>query len=273
MTSTAAAPAPHRYEYPVQLDSGTAPAQVVNLVGAGRRVLEFGCGPGSITRNLQAQGCTITGVDVDPTALEKVAEFCVSTHSLDLNSADWSPLARPADGYERVVAADVLEHLYDPLGSLRRMIGYLAPEGRMVISVPHAGHACLLGCLMAGDFQYRDWGLLDRTHIRFFGLSNIDKLLEDAGLATLQVRYVLKPPEDTEFKSLWLTLPRYWRQTLECADHAHVYQVVVEACRREQLPHGAQSLSVAKSLPSSEVARAQTASSLTNRLKVCLSPT
>ncbi|MDZ4313722.1 MAG: class I SAM-dependent methyltransferase [Azonexus sp.] len=220
----------HLYEYSVDPESHTAGAFVVEFVGTGRHVLEVGCGPGSITRVLAtAQQCRVTGVELDPDAIEKVTPFCDAVIRADLNSPDWPGLVSDKAPFDVVVAADVLEHLYDPWKVIGRMARLLGPEGFLVISLPHACHAAVASCLIDGDFQYRDWGLLDRTHIRFFGLANMQTLFERGGLKIVDYRFVIKPPEETEFAASWARLPASLRRTLGNVPHADIYQVVIKA--------------------------------------------
>jgi 2-polyprenyl-3-methyl-5-hydroxy-6-metoxy-1,4-benzoquinol methylase len=220
----------HNYEYEVNLSSETAPANVVRLVGQRRRVLEVGCGPGSITKLLAQQGqCRVTGLELDLEAIKRVTPYCEAVMQADLNSSDWPHLLDGAERFDVVVAADVLEHLYDPWTTLRRMVPFISPSGYLVISLPHVGHAAVASCLFNGDFEYRDWGLLDRTHIRFFGLKNIEDLFARAGLKIIEARYVVKPPEETEFAASWSRLPAAVKSALRSSAHAHVYQVVVKA--------------------------------------------
>lgn len=220
----------HTYEYEVDTASETAPANVVRLVGQRKRVLEIGCGPGSITRILVEQGqCRLTGLELDPEAIKKVMPYCDAVMQADLNSEEWPRLLDGAERFDVVVAADVLEHLYDPWTTLRRMVPLISKDGYLVISLPHVGHAAVASCLINGDFEYRDWGLLDRTHIRFFGLKNIEDLFAQAGLKIVESRYVIKPPEATEFAAGWSRLPNSVKAALSSSVHAHVYQVVVKA--------------------------------------------
>jgi 2-polyprenyl-3-methyl-5-hydroxy-6-metoxy-1,4-benzoquinol methylase len=220
----------HTYEYEVDPTSDTAPANVVRLVGQNKRVLEFGCGPGSITRILAEQGqCRVTGLELDPEAIKKVMPYCDVVMQADLNNEAWPRLLDGVGLFDVVVAADVLEHLYDPWTTLQRMAPLISREGYLVISLPHVGHAAVASCLFNGDFEYRDWGLLDRTHIRFFGLKNIEDLFAQAGLKIVDARYVVKPPEETEFAAGWSRLPNSVKVALSSSVHAHVYQVVVKA--------------------------------------------
>jgi len=220
----------HNYEYEVDASSETAPANVVRMVGQGKRVLEIGCGPGSITKLLTQHGqCRVTALELDPEAITKVAPHCEAIMQADLNSAEWPRLLDGAERFDVLVAADVLEHLYDPWTTLRRMVPLINPNGYLVISLPHVGHAAVVSCLINGDFEYRDWGLLDRTHIRFFGLKNIKQLFDQADLKIIEVRYVVKPPEETEFAASWCRLSTTVQDALKSSEHADVYQVVVKA--------------------------------------------
>lgn len=220
----------HNYEYEVDMSSQTAPAYVVRMVGENKRVLEIGCGPGSITKLLVKQGhCRVTGLELDPEAIRRVAPYCERVLQIDLNSSGWPTLLESYEAFDVVVAADVLEHLYDPWATLKRMVSLVGQKGYLVISLPHVGHAAIASCLINGDFDYRDWGLLDRTHIRFFGLKNIEDLFSQAGLKIIEAAYVVKPPEDTEFAHVWAKLEGEVRAALESCPHAHVYQVVLKA--------------------------------------------
>ena len=177
----------HIYEYEVDTLSDSAPAYVISMVGKNKRVLEFGCGPGSITRVLSKEcGCQVTGMEFDPKAIQLAKPYCVALIQADLNSKDWPKLIDTLEKFDVVVAADVLEHLYDPWETLKRMSSFINTNGYLVISIPHVGHAAVISCLMNSNFEYRDWGLLDSTHIRFFGLKNIEDLFARAELKIIE---------------------------------------------------------------------------------------
>ncbi len=219
----------HNYEYEVDASSETAPAYVVRMVGKSKRVLEIGCGPGSITKILAQQGgCQVTGLELDPEAIKKVTPYCVQVMQADLNSSEWPSLLDGVERFDVVVAADVLEHLYDPWTALQRMAPFINSNGYLVISLPHVGHAAVISCLINGDFEYRDWGLLDRTHIRFFGFKNIEALFTQAKLKIIEARYVTKPPEETEFAAGWSRLSSTLQDALMSSKYSEVYQVVVK---------------------------------------------
>lgn len=231
----------HKYDYRVKLDDQNHVApKIVRMVGPGRRVMEIGAGPGSITRMLKENGaCAVTAVEVDAEALPHLAPLCEQVFQRDLNDPAWTQGLAIPGGYEVIVAADVLEHLLDPWSTLAALKPLLAADGHVVVSLPHASHNAVIAALLSGNFRYHEWGLLDRTHIRFFGLKNIDELFSRAGYAIVESDYVLKPPQATELADLWNALPRRTRVALAGSEYGDIYQVVVKArARTADMPQG-----------------------------------
>lgn len=230
----------HTYEYEIDLASDVAPARVIRMVTPGSRVLEIGAGPGSITRHLvNTLGCSTVALEVEPTALEKLQQVGCTVYGLDLNQSGWAEtLAREEGKFDFVIAADVLEHVYDPWTVLGGMKSLLNDTGSVILSLPHAGHASVVACLLDEDFDYQNWGLLDRTHIRFFGVKNIESLYRSQGLEIEAAEFVVRTPEMTEFVRRWSRLPVATRTALLKNRFATVYQVVSRAVPREILPRG-----------------------------------
>jgi 2-polyprenyl-3-methyl-5-hydroxy-6-metoxy-1,4-benzoquinol methylase len=221
----------HKYEYRVH--SNTAAAKIVGMVGSGKRILELGPGPGAITRLLHENGGRVTALEVDQSAIDIVSQYCDRVVSCDLNSPNWPSVLEGSDGFEVIVAGDVLEHLYDPWETLRKLPPLLSDGGCLVISLPHLGHNGVISCLLSGNFDYQPWGLLDRTHIRFFCVNSIQKLFEDSDLKIVDADFVVKSPEQTEFAKTWRKLTDEMRALLSDAPFGTIYQVVVKAVPRD----------------------------------------
>ena len=220
----------HNYEYRVDLDGNSAPARVVRMVGNNKRVLEIGAGPGSITRHLHGSGnCSVIALEIDDEAIPLLKPFCERVYQADLNDPKWPDLLNADGKFDVVVAADVLEHVYDPWKTLKLISSLVGKDGSVVISLPHVGHSAVAACLLAEDFHYRDWGLLDRTHIRFFGLKNMQSLFNDAGLSIVEAQFVIVSPEDSELSGYWNSLGSNVRKALSSHKYGNVYQVVIKA--------------------------------------------
>lgn len=217
-----------KYEYHLGTDS--AGERVVRIIGKNKRVLELGPGPGTITRLLtKKSNCRVTALECDSDAVKKLAPYCEHVYQVDLNNPDWAKAVAYEGRFDVVTATDVLEHLYSPLDVLKAMKGLLAENGCIVVSLPHVGHSVIHACLLAEDFAYSDIGLLDWTHIRFFGIRNIQKLFEDAGLKIVHAEFVVREPEHTEFAKRWANTPQEVRNVLAKNPFGSVYQVVVKA--------------------------------------------
>lgn len=219
------------YDYAVDLESDTAPAIVIRMIKPGSRVLEIGAGPGSITRHLvETLGCDVTALEIDPDSLEKLKTYTPNAYQMDLNDPVWSERIRTEQGtFDFVIAADVLEHVYDPWRVLDQMKSLLAPQGSVVLSLPHVGHASVVACLLDEDFEYWPWGLLDKTHIRFFGIKNVQSLINEAGLKIADAEFVVRTPAMTEFTERWERIPKDIRDSIQRNRYSHVLQVVTRS--------------------------------------------
>lgn len=173
---------------------------VLAEVPDGARVLDVGCATGYLAAELTRRGCVVDGVEFDPQAAERARApgRCREVVVGDLES----PLTREAveamagrgdRGPDVVVCADVLEHLRDPWATLAWLRTLTAPDGRAVISVPNIAHWTARRALLRGRFDYADFGLLDRTHLRFFTRASAAELARRAGFAVLAERPVPAP--------------------------------------------------------------------------------
>jgi 2-polyprenyl-3-methyl-5-hydroxy-6-metoxy-1,4-benzoquinol methylase len=186
------------YDVPVDPDAANeSRAMCVRLVGNGKRVLEFGCATGRVTAALAQQGCRVTGVDRDAEAAERARPYADEIVILDLDDREFDGKLA-GQRWEVALFGDVLEHLRDPLRVLRGARALLEPQGTLVVSAPNVAHADVRLALLAGDFPYRPFGLLDETHLRFFTLSSLSQLVEDAGFLIVDVQRVVIPMFSSE---------------------------------------------------------------------------
>lgn len=219
----------HVYDYDVDLESDTAPARVIGMVRRESKVLEIGAGPGSITRHLaNTLGCKVDALEVDPSALEILKSYGLNAYPGDLNNSGWSrQIAEQRGLFDYVIAADVLEHVIDPWAVLAEMKSLLNGTGQIILSIPHVGHAAVVACLLDEDFEYGPWGLLDKTHVRFFGVKNVQALVNDAGLIIEEAQFVVRTPEMTEFVDRWKRTPPEIQDAIQRNRFSHVLQVVI----------------------------------------------
>jgi SAM-dependent methyltransferase len=87
-----------------------------------------------------------------------------------------------SERFDAVVLGDVLEHLRSPGAFLTHIReSWLKPDGRVALSVPNSGHWIFRREVLKGRFPYRQYGLFDRTHLRFFTCNSLYALIEENG--------------------------------------------------------------------------------------------
>jgi len=168
------------YPYLEEVNEGIL-RQFARVDGAPRRILDVGCGQGTLGAEIRALGHVVWGIDASVIAVAKAArriDRCLHADLLDFKSVD---VALADEQFDVIVFSDVLEHLYDPLAVLRFYQKFLKPAGRLLISVPNVLNWQTRLAFLFGRFEYRDTGVMDRTHVRFFTFRSATRLLEAAG--------------------------------------------------------------------------------------------
>lgn len=101
--------------------------------GEDARVLELGCGGFAIGSHLRARGFDVTASDRDRDFLRYLTP---GTPSLVFDLTQDLVPTEAASAFDIVLLGDVIEHLTDPVGALRRARQFLRPGGRIIITVP-----------------------------------------------------------------------------------------------------------------------------------------
>ena len=173
---------PHAFKYTTfQGDPASTHSKIVSLVPPATRVLEFGCATGYMTEVLKNRlGCTVVGIEIDRDAAALAEQHAERVIVGDAEKIDYAA-ELAGEQFDVVMFADVLEHLKEPGDVLRRVRPFVAENGVVVASIPNIAHASVRLALLGGEFRYREWGLLDDTHLRFFTRASIQDLFEETG--------------------------------------------------------------------------------------------
>lgn len=157
---------------------------LLGLVPEGvERVVEVGCSSGAMGAAFLSANpdCEYIGIEMVPEYAEVARERCseVVVANIEQMEDRSFEILFPTDCW---IFGDVLEHLYDPWKTLRRIQASMSGEGCVVACIPNAQHWSVQARLNTGLFRYEDAGLLDRTHIRFFTRKTIIELFDSSGL-------------------------------------------------------------------------------------------
>lgn len=144
-------------------------------------VLDVGCGPGGFGPTLRRRYpvARLSGVE----AVAAQAEIARVGHGFDEVLTGYFPdaLADRSDRFDVITFNDVLEHIIDPWSVVNGLHDRLTPGGHVVASIPNVQFVWNLTDLLAGRWNYQDWGILDRTHVRFFTRTTAMSLFADHG--------------------------------------------------------------------------------------------
>lgn len=145
--------------------------------GPDSRLLDIGCGDGNFLKIANRLGYTAEGLEFDQQAVDVARTSGLTVHygslpQTELLSGSW----------DVVTLSQVIEHVHDPVASLREMARLLRPGGTLWLATPNVdapGHARF------GP----DWrGLEPPRHLAVFSSQALRNCLEQAGFEDIRFR-------------------------------------------------------------------------------------
>jgi 2-polyprenyl-3-methyl-5-hydroxy-6-metoxy-1,4-benzoquinol methylase len=219
------------YEVPVDPNAeNNSHAYSLSYIGYNKTVLEVGCSTGFFTKALVERGCDVVGIELDTDAAKRAEQWAdrVVVGNIDSGGV-WDEVKD--ESFDVVVLGDVLEHLRDPLASLRQAVKKIKPSGFVVTSLPNFAHGDVRLALLQGRFKYGDWGILDKTHLHFFTIDSMRTLLVEAGLVPVETKRVIMPLFQSELEVRREDVHPEVVDELLMDPEAETYQVVMKSVR------------------------------------------
>lgn len=133
------------------------------------RILDIGCGPGTGLRAFSETGFEASGVEEDRTRANHGIKL-----GMRIASISWEEF-EPEDQYDVITCLHSMEHFHEPANLLRRLKGWLKPNGRIIIEVP--------------NFKYfvRDWAdSLYLAHMANYTPATLGFLGRSCGLTVIE---------------------------------------------------------------------------------------
>ncbi|WP_242823797.1 glycosyltransferase [Sulfobacillus thermosulfidooxidans] len=201
-------------------------AKIANLISPNTVVLDVGCSTGKLGKYLHnVKNCLVDGIEINADSATQAKKFYREVIVGDIEYFDWNILRDRK--YDWIICADVLEHLKNPQKVLSVLKEFLIPGGRIVISVPNIRYIGVIMELAMGEFRYRDRGILDSTHLRFFTKLSFQRLLQEIGLRSEVIENVIARIEKSEFSAVVnYPINRFFFNFLSHWKDALVYQYI-----------------------------------------------
>lgn len=171
---------------------------------AGERILDLGCGTGTLSAQIQSQGAIVTGVDHSADMIRSARE---QHPDLRFEVADGQDLAFSAE-FEAVFSNAALHWMPRADDVVRGVQRALVPGGRFVAEFGGAG--CIDTVVTAVRDTLREWQIDSTQYLNWFFPTpgRYAGLLEAHGLVLRELRYFERPTKVTGEDGLaaWLSL-------------------------------------------------------------------
>ncbi len=155
-------------------------------------ILDVGCGGGDFGVGLRQKcpSAEIFGIEINQEVADRAPALYSKVHVGDVNAV---LRQLPDAGFDLIVFNDLLEHLVDPYSCLASCQRILQPGGRILASIPNMRFwPALSDLVFQAEWRYRDAGVMDETHLRFFTEKSIRRMFDEAGFAIEQIHGINK---------------------------------------------------------------------------------
>ncbi|MBE9199422.1 MULTISPECIES: class I SAM-dependent methyltransferase [unclassified Nodularia (in: cyanobacteria)] len=157
------------------------------------RILDIGCGNGSLTNLIAQSGYEVVGVEESKSGVELAKQVFPNCQFIQ-GSIYNLPYAEIGDNFDLVIAAEVIEHLFLPRELVRNAKKCLKPNGRLIVTTPYHGYLKNLILAVSGKMDQHFTALWDGGHIKFFSVSTITQLLELEGYGDIKFKFAGRFP-------------------------------------------------------------------------------
>ena len=157
------------------------------------RVLDLGCGNGSLTHLIAEQGYEVTGVEPSEQGITIARRNFPDCHFIQASIYDL-PLAELQQPFDIILSVEVIEHLLFPRELVRAAKKLLKPDGRLIMTTPYHGYCKNLAIALLGKMDKHFTVLWDGGHVKFFSVETMTELLETEGYTDIQFKFAGRLP-------------------------------------------------------------------------------
>lgn len=223
-----------KYNFDLDMNSDNSNSVILRNIKPNSKILEVGSAHGRMTKYLKDNlNCDVTIVEKDydsgKVAAKWASKFYIDSVFGDIETCkSIFDLKHKNEKFQYIIFADVLEHLHNPKMILENIKPIMADDGSIWVSIPNVAHNSILIDLWNNKFEYRDIGLLDSTHIKFFTESSLRTMIEDTGFITVNEINLTNKVGCTEFNNDYSDVPDEIVDALKNRQFADIYQFVWE---------------------------------------------
>ena len=163
-------------------------------IDSSARILDVGCGNGSVTAQVARRGGKIIGIDMSESGIQLARRNC-PTARFEVLPADANLLRNlDEEPFDVVYSLEVIEHLYQVPSFIEGCFAATRRGGTFICSTPYHGYAKNLMIALADGWDKHHSSGADGEHIQFFSRKSLSQLLEKIGFRDLKFRGTGRAP-------------------------------------------------------------------------------
>lgn len=163
------------------------------------RILDIGCGNGSLTNFILQQGYEVVGIEESESGIKLASENYPDCQFIQGSIYDL-PDKELEEKFDIVISLEVIEHLFYPKELVRAAKKILKPNGILIITTPYHGYLKNLMLAITGKMDKHFTALWDGGHIKFFSVNSLTSLLESENYTDINFKFAGRYPY------LWKTM-------------------------------------------------------------------
>jgi 2-polyprenyl-3-methyl-5-hydroxy-6-metoxy-1,4-benzoquinol methylase len=223
-----------KYDFTLDINNPNSLSIILNQITPNSTVLEFGPAMGRMTKYMrETLECKVYIVELDEEGFNSAMQFAEEGYLGNAELIEWKGKFKDLK-FDYITFADVIEHLKNPEEVISNARTLLKDNGKLILSVPNVANNAIIIDLINNKFNYRNIGLLDNTHIKFFTYYTLHELFAKCNLVVTEERATYAQPNETEFLNNYSMVSKQLEYALKDKEFGSVYQFVFTAVKKER---------------------------------------
>ncbi len=178
-------------------DEASPLARIIDIISDNSKILDVGAGNGLLAKLFKHKGKNIIIDGIEPS--EYAAKIAKNEYRFFYNGYIQEYMDEILkEKYDYIIFADVIEHIDNPIEVLKKFFEKLDSETKIIISTPNIAFGAVRLSLLCGQFNYVNSGILESTHLRFYTLDTLKKLIINLNLNIEKLFFLERNFNNTE---------------------------------------------------------------------------
>ena len=183
----------HHHDYLLKPLMEMISASAKSVEGRKVRILDIGCGNGSLSNFIAQNGYEVVGVEESESGVKIAQQNYPDCEFIAASIYDF-PYQQLENSFDIIISTEVIEHLPYPRELAKVAKCCLKNNGTVILTTPYHGYFKNLALAITGKLDKHFTVLWDGGHIKFFSVKTLSTLLLEQGFADLQFKFAGRYP-------------------------------------------------------------------------------